>query len=201
MFLSSLIVVKICELTTVTTTLLIGAILSGSGLILTSVVQDFNALYFVYGVLFGVGSSFLYTPCLITIGKWFHKYQAVTTGVACASAAFGAVVLCPLMEFTIRVNGLRKTLQCCGIVYLTVAVLCSLCFKPLKNNDAPIQLKQTEKFFIENDKKKTTQRRTSTKKLIFKNKCYLMFLLAMMITNFSYYIPIVHLVSNSSFTL
>lgn len=185
--------VKCCELTSVTTTLLIGSFLSGSGLILTSIVNDFNALYFVYGVMFGLGSSFVYTPCLIMIGKWFHKYQAVTTGAACASAPFGAVVLSPLIQMMIKTVDLRKTIRYCGIAYLITTIICSLCFKPLSDimkNDK----EKDEKTLLSccSDIKKEQKRKITP---LHKNKPYLVFLLAMMVTNFSYYVPIIHLVS------
>jgi len=204
---------------------MIGAILSGSGLILTSVVTCFEALYFVYGVLFGVGTSFLYTPCLIVIGRWFHKYQSVTIGLASASASLGAVVLSPFTQHMIATAGLRRAIQTCGIAYLTIAVICALCFRPFSQHqqqekqrkkqrqkqqhlgvnkdteltlsDAVEPLKMHQNSCEESEE---MMRQNFTVNLeLFRNKKFVMFLVAMMISNFTYYVPIIHLVSSFCF--
>ena len=225
MFLTSILAIKMCDITSVSTTLVLGAILSGSGLILTSFVQNFNALYFVYGVLFGTGTSLLYTPCLIMIGRWFVKYQAVTTGLAVASCALGAVVLSPLIQHIIRINGLRQAIRTCGIAYSTIAFVCALCFKPFKNNttSSPIHEDELECFQLEishydslkmrgeiiNKQNEENEEQNDIREdyeislmrnnftlnwQLLGNKQYILFLVAMMLTNFTYYMPVVHLV-------
>ena len=204
LFLFSLPAVKLCDITSVATTTLIGSILSGSGLILTSFVTEFYALYFVYSVLFGVGTSFLYAPCLIIVGKWFQKYQAATTGAACASAAFGSVVLSPLTQYVLKVCGLRQTVRWCGIIYLGMVIVCSLCYKPLQYQQKNMYSQGTE---IGEDLTEgrlittkenivyASSHHNSTKTVsIFKNKCFVLYLVALIITNFCYYIPLIHLV-------
>lgn len=252
---------------------MLGAVLSGAGLILTSVVEDFNALYFVYGVLFGTGTSLLYTPCLIMVGRWFVRYQAVTTGAAVASCALGAVVLSPLIQHVILINGLRKAIKACGIAYLTISMVCALCFKPFTNHNSNNKNnKKTEEMELtisrsqsknnnntkeigvtttlsqsyqegagiaresnhgklvivtataeeeglqnedeeehlclhigdettkrdgEIDENKVRNDFTVNWKLL-RNKRYVLFLVAMALTNFTYYMPIVHLVSFSN---
>ena len=191
------------------TTTLIGSILSGSGLILTSFVTEFYALYFVYGVLFGVGTSFLYTPCLITIGKWFRKYQAATTGAICASAAFGAVVLSPLIQHVLKETGFRQTIRWCGVIYITVVSLCSLCFKPIQYQSSfnkPVELvKISGEALLEAELISLNENKCQNadivvdeeenEKSLFQNKSFLLYLVAMIVTNVSYYVPIYHLVS------
>ena len=223
MFLTSILAIKMCDMTSVSTTLVLGAILSGSGLILTSFVQNFNALYFVYGVLFGTGTSLLYTPCLILIGRWFVKYQAVTTGLAVASCALGAVVLSPLIQHIIRINGLRQAIRSCGIAYSTITLICALCFKPFQNNATfppereddqgslrmepqydeleltGIVKKQNEGDEEQNEviKDEISMRNDFTVNWkLLRNKQYILFLVAMMLTNFTYYMPVVHLVND-----
>ena len=184
---------------------MLGAILSGTGLILTSIVQDFNALYFVYGVLFGIGTSLLYTPCLIMIGRWFQKHQAVTTGLAVASSALGAVVMSPLIQHIIIVNGLRRAIRTCGIAYLTIAGLCALCFKPFSktSNENSAASKDngidseplTGESHITDSENNDSKGNFTVNWTLFRSKKYVVFLIAMMLTNFTYYIPIIHLVS------
>ena len=126
------------------------------------------------------------------IAKWFDKYQAIATGVASASAALGSVVLCPLIEYTIRINGMRQTVKTAGILYLSISILCSLSYKPLcENTDEETSISGEETYDNEKKKKKKTFHLDLK---LFKKKTYILFVLAMMLTNFTYYIPIVHLV-------
>ena len=192
LFLSSIAAIKCCQVTSVTTTCLIGSLCSGIGLIMTSVVTQFEWLYLVYGIFFGVGSSFLYTPGLIMIAKWFRKYQALTTGAAAASAALGAVVLSPLIQYVIQENGLRATIKSGGIVYLTVSLLCSLSYKPLENTiEGVIHSSESIQLSDIQNKQKI---KFNLNFMLLKNKTYLMFLVVMMVTNATYYIPLIHLV-------
>ena len=220
LFLSAVAAIKVCDITSVTSTLLIGAILSGSGLILTSVVTRFEALYFSYGVLFGVGTSFLYTPCLIMIGRWFYRYQSVTIGLAAASASLGAVVLSPLTQHMIATAGLRRAIQACGIAYLTIAIVCSLCFRPFSQHQQQEKQRQKQRQQLQQhldanqelpnldatepsdihqnpckDSDEALRQNFAVNCALFHSKKFVMFLVVMMISNFTYYVPIIHLVS------
>lgn len=190
LFLASYPAVEICKRTSASTTCLIGAILSGSGLVATSYVNSFRWLYLVYGVLFGIGTSFLYTPVLIIVATWFIKYRSLATGITAASAALGAVVLSPLIQYIIKINGLRNTIKTAGFCYITITALCAMSYKPL-NKDTEKE-KANKKQFVESKK---VAENTNVVKYLLTNRSYWMFLVIMMITNFTYYIPIVHLVS------
>ncbi|XP_065643775.1 monocarboxylate transporter 10 [Hydra vulgaris] len=187
LFLSSIVAIKLCEVTSITFTCILGSLLSGTGIIMISVVSNFEWLYLVYGVFFGVGSSFLYTPGLVIIAQWFKKYQTITTGIAAAAAPFGAVVLSPLIQYMIIINGLKSTIKAGGLVYLIISLMCSLSYQPLVSYSRK-----------KNDSLFKSERESMKFKLdfaLFKKKTYCLFLVCMMVTNFSYYIPIVFLVS------
>lgn len=53
--------------------LLIGAILYGGGLILSSFAQTPQMLYLTYGILTGAGVGFVYVCPLSTLVKWFPR--------------------------------------------------------------------------------------------------------------------------------
>ena len=190
LFLASYPAVEVCKRTSASTTCLVGAIFSGSGLVATSYISSFQWLYLVYGILFGIGTSFLYTPVLIVVANWFIKYRSLATGVTAASAALGAVVLSPLIQYVIKINGLRNTIKTAGFCYLTITALCAMSYKPL-NKDTEKE-KTNKKQLVESN---ILAENTNVVKYLLTNRSYWMFLVIMMITNFTYYIPIVHLVS------
>ncbi|XP_057301026.1 monocarboxylate transporter 10-like [Hydractinia symbiolongicarpus] len=197
LFLSSFAAIKTCEWTSVTTTCIIGSLLSGAGLILTSIVKEFVFLYFVYGVLFGVGSSFLYTPCFVMITKWFCKYQTVATGIAAASDTLGGVVLSPVIDYVIQTNGLRETIKSAGIFYLIVTLLCSLSYKFLDDKNVERYDSEQDSVLLKRCKLSEEKKKNvlQTNFQLCRNRRFLMFLLVMMVTNFTYYIPVIHLVN------
>ena len=73
------------------------------------------------------------------------------SGIAVASCALGTVVLSPLIQHIIQINGFRQTIRTCGIAYSTIAFISALCFKPFRNNktSSPIHEDELECFQLE----------------------------------------------------
>ena len=50
-----------------------GALLSVSGLFLTSFIQEAHKMYVTYGLVWGVGSSFSYVSSIVVLGEYFNR--------------------------------------------------------------------------------------------------------------------------------
>jgi len=46
-----------------------------------------EALYFTLGIMFGVGASLVYTPSLVILGHYFHRYLGVVNGFVTAGSS------------------------------------------------------------------------------------------------------------------
>ena len=72
--------------------LIIGGLLYGGGLILSSFVNSPFGLYLSYGVLTGAGVGFVYVCPLSTLIKWFPKNKGMITGLSVGVFGGGSIL-------------------------------------------------------------------------------------------------------------
>ncbi len=72
--------------------LVIGGLLYGGGLILSSFATTPIMLYLTYGVLTGAGVGFVYVCPLSTLVKWFPKHTGMITGLSVAIFGGGSII-------------------------------------------------------------------------------------------------------------
>lgn len=72
--------------------LVIGGILYGGGLILSSFVTEPWMLYITYGVMSGAGVGFVYVCPLSTLIKWFPKNRGMITGLSVGVFGGGSII-------------------------------------------------------------------------------------------------------------
>lgn len=72
--------------------LLIGGVLYGGGLILSSFASTPLELYLSYGVLTGAGVGFVYVCPLATLVKWFPDHKGMITGLSVAVFGGGSIL-------------------------------------------------------------------------------------------------------------
>lgn len=66
-----------------------GGLLSFVGLLATSFVTNFTLLYFTYGFLWGVGTSFCYFASLVILPLHFRNHLSLAYGISIAGAGLG----------------------------------------------------------------------------------------------------------------
>lgn len=180
LFFWSMLAVKMCDITSVTFTCLCGSVLSGMGLVLTSTVQQFKMLYLTHSVIFGLGTSLMYTPSLIVVARWFGKWRSAATGFVVASGSLGQVVLSPLLQYLMDVHGVFYTFRLWGSIFLVSSVGSALTFYLLDRR-------------CTSDPEGPKVAKYQIKWRLFTNRAYVTWVIIMMITNFTYYIPLIHL--------
>lgn len=72
--------------------LLIGSVLYGSGLVLSSFATSPIHLYLTYGVLVGAGVGFVYVCPLATLIKWFPTHRGMITGLSVGVFGGGSII-------------------------------------------------------------------------------------------------------------
>ena len=178
LFLFSMLSVKLCDITSVSFTCVSGSILGGLGLILSSTVKEFKLLYITHSFLFGLGTSLMYTPSLIIIARRFERWRSAATGFVVACGSLGQVVLSPLLQFFMEAYGVLFTFRWWGSIFAVTTILSSLSFYLVDKKDRNMKI---AKYNI--------------KWRLLKDKSFVVWMLIMMVTNFTYYIPLIHLVS------
>jgi MFS family permease len=80
----------------------VGALLLGLGLVLSSYVQQVWQLYVTFGLLVGAGVSAFYVPLTVLAIKWFEGRRGMAAAVVSAGNGLGILALAPLSRWLIN---------------------------------------------------------------------------------------------------
>ncbi|EFY93166.1 MFS monocarboxylate transporter, putative [Metarhizium acridum CQMa 102] len=73
-----------------------GCITTVTGVVCMSFCKELWQFILSFGVLCGLGTSLLFTPCIAAVGHWFRKRRGFATGMASTAGGIGGIVF-PLM--------------------------------------------------------------------------------------------------------
>jgi MFS family permease len=109
----------------------IGALLLGSGMILTAHVHSFALLFLTYGVGLGGAVACTYIPSVSAVGQWFKKHRDVALGLTISGIGCGTLVAAPLSAMLIERHGWRTAFEIFGWGGAALLLLCAaLLFRP-----------------------------------------------------------------------
>uniref|UniRef100_A0A7M5UUK8 Monocarboxylate transporter n=2 Tax=Clytia hemisphaerica TaxID=252671 RepID=A0A7M5UUK8_9CNID len=178
-----------CNYLGVFTMSILGSIMCGSGLIISSHLQNIYHLYLSFGVLLGIGLALLYTPTLVMVGRWFDKYQTQATTFMMIGAPIGSLIFNPLMEKIMENYNLRSAMNLYGIMFLGITFICSFGYLPfsqkLIKKDVDIESK-LEKNKIDCGFK--------FRKKLLRNNAFWLFCVCRFFAILAYYVPLFHLI-------
>ncbi len=139
-------------------TAIVGAILYGSGVILSSLATAPWMLYITYGVIAGCGVGFVYVCPLSTLIKWFPNKKGMITGAAVAAFGSGSLIFKNIIQSFVDNQGVSAAFLYVGIIFLIVTLLGAIFFdvpegyakKELVKTDADFtteEMVKTSKFY------------------------------------------------------
>lgn len=102
---------------------LIGGIIYGVGLILTSTATSIVQLYIYYGVIAGIGIGFCYVCPLSTCIKWFPDKKGLITGITVGAFGLGSLIFKTIIESLLSSVGVSQTFFYLGIIYLVLILV------------------------------------------------------------------------------
>ncbi|KAG5925388.1 hypothetical protein E4U42_004340 [Claviceps africana] len=104
---------------------LAGIVVMSVSLVAASFSATVPHLIATQGVVFSVGSSLSYCPCVAYLDEWFDKRKGVAYGVMWAGTGLSGSVLPFLLEYMLDEFGFRTTLRICavGLVAITVPLV------------------------------------------------------------------------------
>ena len=94
----------------VTSTLLLGTLVSCSGIVVSSFTTSIYAMYVTYGILPGFGFVMMALSSLIAVNEIFDKRQSLAIGVYQAGGSVGGFVFNPVIQNLIETYGWRGAL-------------------------------------------------------------------------------------------
>jgi len=142
-----------------------GGILLGLGLVLSSFTSSLMWLYLSYGLIGGLGIGLTYVTPITTCVKWFPDKKGLISGLAVFGFGAGSIVFAPLWTYLIEATGWRYTLLATGVLFAALVIpsaqllkSCpegytppnwkpSVTAKPVKNL-GPAQMLRTTAFFL-----------------------------------------------------
>ncbi|SDK94454.1 L-lactate MFS transporter [Natronincola ferrireducens] len=119
---------------------IIGGVLYGAGLLLSSTATSIFQLYIYYGVLAGCGVGFVYVCPLSTCVKWFPERKGFITGIAVGAFGLGSLIFKNVIQFFLATQGVSGTFYYLGIIYF-ILVLIGAQFLKLPDNYSTSQQK------------------------------------------------------------
>jgi MFS family permease len=106
-----------------------GSIAVVASLMITSVCTEYYHFLLGFGVLGGIGTSFLFTPCITAIGHFFRARRGLASGIASTGGGVGGVIW-PLMLQALFVRvGWGWSIRILGFVCLGLLIISNLLLK------------------------------------------------------------------------
>lgn len=104
----------------------IGAVLTGTGFVLTGFLRSPLELYLYYGILCGLGSAGIgVVVSSSSVGKWFEKKKGLAVGVTTMGIGFGTLVLTSLAGYMVGHFGWRTGFVLLGGLIVLIGVTLS----------------------------------------------------------------------------
>lgn len=103
----------------------VGALLLGSGMVLTAHVHSLPLLFLTYGVGLGGAVACTYIPSVAAVGEWFKKRRDIALGLAISGIGCGTLVAAPLSAMLIDRYGWRTTFAIFGWAGAALLLLCA----------------------------------------------------------------------------
>jgi MFS family permease len=101
-----------------------GAMITGGGLVLTSLVPRLWFAYVTYGIGVGVGVSCCYVPLVAAIAGWFNWRRNTALGLAVSGIGAGTLAIPPLSGELIVCLGWRRAYLVLGVAACALLMIC-----------------------------------------------------------------------------
>ncbi|XP_017847899.1 monocarboxylate transporter 10 isoform X2 [Drosophila busckii] len=163
-----------------------GGMLASGGLLLSSFcTESIFALYFTYGIMFGLGGALAYTPTLAILGHYFKRYLGKVSGFVTAGSSVFTVILPPALDKLLRIYGLEASLRIMSLMAAFI-IVCSFVYKPLH---LPLATPRS----MEGRSRLNVLMRSVINVDIWKRKRYVIWALCVPLALFGYFVPYVHM--------
>jgi len=146
---------------------------------------NITMLYLTYGIMFGAGSSMVYTPSLTILGHYFRRRLGIVNGVVTAGSSIFTIGMSFINQYILEHHGLLPCLQLFTCLS-SLLILCGITFIPVLSSNKPLTSQPTGSKFHQ-----------LVEKVIYlknwQNKRFVVWTVAVPLALFGYFVPYVHL--------
>ncbi|KAK3105245.1 hypothetical protein FSP39_020681 [Pinctada imbricata] len=107
--------------------LILGSILTTTGLLLSGFVRDINYVIFLIGIVSGFGACLSIHASEIVIGYNFVRYRNLACGIAVSGTGIGTLLFTPLMQMAKDYYGYTGLCLMCSALSLHLSIFAALC--------------------------------------------------------------------------
>lgn len=156
-------------------------------------------MYLTYGLLFGIGTSLCGTMAQVITIDYFDKHLSLATGIVASGSSVGTLVLAPFLQFLLERYKWQFIFKLMAGIGVLLALI-GLVFKPVKgqNETALIRRRQSVDYGACSMSGVQCNRFGLFDCGIFKNKAFILWVVATCSAGFGYFIPHFFLVSKNT---
>lgn len=125
-----------------------GLLIMCIALALSSFSQTVWHLILTQGVLFAVGGSICYGPCILYMDEWFVKRKGLAFGVMWSGTGLGGFAIPLLLEYLLGRYGLRTTLRIWAVALFVLTIPVVYFVKPRLPISATAHIKPSKLGFL-----------------------------------------------------
>ncbi|XP_054467128.1 monocarboxylate transporter 13 [Anoplopoma fimbria] len=118
--------------------IIVGGLLSASGMLLASLDLSLPWLYLTMGVLQGTGICFTWVPATSMVSHYFDRWRPIAYAIASCGECVFAVLFSPFFHWLIEMYGWQGALLIIGGLQLNLCA-CGALMRPLDEVQSPIQ--------------------------------------------------------------
>ncbi|KAF3695507.1 Monocarboxylate transporter 12 [Channa argus] len=118
--------------------IIVGGLLSASGMLLASLDLGLPCLYLTMGILQGIGISFSWVPANSMVSHYFAQWRPIAYAIASSGECVFAIMFSPFFQWLIEMYGWQGALLIIGGLQLNLCV-CGALMRPLETTQSPIQ--------------------------------------------------------------
>ncbi|KAJ8655082.1 hypothetical protein O0I10_009289 [Lichtheimia ornata] len=108
-----------------------GMVLCTAALILASFAKEVWHVFLTQGLLYGLGASFVWFPCIGAPQQWFSKRRGLAVGLAMSGSGIGGLVISNICQAIIANIDYRWALRVVGIINFVLIGVASILVRPL----------------------------------------------------------------------
>jgi MFS family permease len=109
---------------------LAGLLIMCLALVLSSFATSVNQLIVAQGILYGLGGSISYGPCMLYLDEWFVRRKGLAYGIMWSETGLAGFVLPLLLQWLLGCYGFRTTLRAWAVALLVLTMPLARSIKP-----------------------------------------------------------------------
>jgi MFS family permease len=103
--------------------MIVGSVLYALSIFMLGSCEKYYQFLLCLGILGGVSSAMVSTPCMAVLSHWFHRRRGTATGVAMAGSSLGGIIFPLALRAALKRLGWTLSLRILGSVFVLILAI------------------------------------------------------------------------------